>query len=125
MDAITCPECRAFFDAAGGMLSADAMARVHNDCSRHRVHDAKAQQPSSPDGFWRIGFTEDYSEPSPAQPPNQHNQQQQRQGGVELGGFTPSIFDFDADADKATTMGASTSGRAQRLAGRSFGRKAR
>ena len=122
MDAVTCPECRAFFDAAGGMLSADAMRRIHDDCSRHRVHDAQAQQPSSPENFWRIGFTEDYSEP-PIQPPKQPPQQQH--GGVELDGLTSSIFDLDFDSERAITTGTATSGRAQRLAGRSFGRKTR
>ena len=61
MDAVTCPECRAFFDAAGGMLSADAMRRVHDDCSRHRVHSnvqQQQQQPSTPEGYWKIGFTQ-------------------------------------------------------------------
>ena len=61
MDAITCPECRAFFDAAGGMLSAEAMKRVHDECSRHRVHSnvqQHQQQPSTPEGYWKIGFTQ-------------------------------------------------------------------
>ena len=62
MDAITCPQCRGFFSAAGGVMSKEAIEACHRDCGRHRVQQAKDRQPDTPDSFWNIGFDDTQEE---------------------------------------------------------------
>ncbi|KAF1315521.1 DNA endonuclease rbbp8, partial [Globisporangium splendens] len=48
-----CVECRKYYEALDGVISADDVARQKAACSRHR---ARFEPYNTPDGFWRLSF---------------------------------------------------------------------
>ena len=97
MDAVTCAQCRGFFDAAGGVLPSDTVLRCHHDHSRHRVAPKATPQTETPESFWQIGFTDTDREETQAK-------------------SACSLFDACLAVDRA---------RGQRLASRTYGRNTR